>query len=76
MSNLFITIVHNANNSYCKLLVIILDSETAYYSKNREHNQLIYFLKPTSIEIHPNKLVLSRENQNKEIRSITVSLMS
>lgn len=61
MNNPFITIVHNQNNNYCKLLVLY-DEHNVYYSKDKTYLELIRFKKATNIEQKDNILTLHTKN--------------
>lgn len=70
MASPFITIVHNTNNNYCKLL-LVYDENKFYYSENKSHRELIYFKQPSLVEIYKDTLVIHSKN-NKRILIIHI----
>ena len=70
METPLITIVHNKNDGFCKLL-LLYNQHQYYYSENKTHKDLRYFMKSRLIEIHNDNIVLHSKN-NKKILIITV----
>jgi len=59
----FITIIHNKENDYCKLLLLYYNNLKSYWSSNKEYKELIYFKKPSKIEMkNENEIILFSKN--------------
>lgn len=57
MNDPFITIVHNADNGFCRLL-IIYDKNQYYYSDHESYKNLRNFKNPSLIELNDDKIVI------------------
>jgi hypothetical protein len=65
MNDPLITIVHNKEDNFCKLL-ILYDQSKYYYSESKPYKQLRYFITPYLIETHTDSIILHSKN-NKQI---------
>ena len=70
MNNPLITIIHNSDDYYCKLL-LLYNKNKYYYSESKPHRELRYFKEPYEIEINIDSIVLHSKN-NKQILKIII----
>jgi len=64
MNNPLITIVHNKNDGFCKLL-LLYDQSKYYYSENKSHRELKYFKEPYLIETYTDSILIHSKNNKK-----------
>jgi len=61
MNKPLITIIHNKDDNYCRLL-LLYDENKYYYSERESYNKLKNYKIPWSIEIHEDNIVLHSQN--------------
>lgn len=71
MDDYYVTIVHNKEDTYCKLLVI--GNNYAYWSENGTHKSFIHFKSPSKIAQVENALIIYSKNGKDKLVLTTIN---